>query len=258
MVYNDGMEAKIDTHTHTIASGHYTEDTVVQMAIRASMIGLEHLCITEHGPAMTGSASESYFRNLKFGDKKKFGVKLYYGAELNVLDVKGNVDLDYDITKNLDLCIASLHRQTFRPRTERENTLALINAMDNPDVFIIGHPDNPDFEVERYMLVEAAKEKGCAIELNAASLSPSGHRTSSFDWLFKTFILCKKKGVYVTLGSDSHGRSRIADFEECYNFLDEIDFPEELVLNFDVKKLFHLIAEKKRFRCPKPSSPIPF
>ena len=246
MVYNDGMEALIDTHTHTIASGHHTEDTVVQMAIRASIIGLKNLCVTEHAPAMTGAASESYFRNLKFADKKKFGVNLFYGAELNVLNVKGQVDLDRDITKDLAFCIASLHKQVFRPRTERENTLALVNAMDNPDVFIIGHPEDPEFPVERTMLVEAAREKGCAIELNSASLSPDGHRTGNFDWIFKTFILCKRKGVYITLGSDSHGRGRIADFDECYKFLDEIDFPDELVLNYYPEKFFQKIAEKKR------------
>ena len=247
MVYNVIMKALIDTHTHSIASGHHTSDTVSAMAKRASEIGLPYLCLTEHAPKMIGTTNESYFMNLKYADKVKYGVNLIYGAELNVLNPNGQVDLKRDITSKLAFCIASLHKSVFRPSTEAENTRALIKAMDNPDVFIIGHPDDPDFKIESELLTQYAKEKGVAIEINSAGLSPNGYREENRDWLFETLLKCKKKGVFVTLGSDSHGKDRIADFDACFDILKQADFPEELVLNLNVEKFFGKINEKRTF-----------
>ena len=45
-------------------------------------------------------------------------------------------------------------------------------------------------------------------------------------------LLCKKKGVYITLGSDSHGKDRILDFDDVYKILSATEFPNELVLNY--------------------------
>ena len=43
------MEVKIDTHTHTIASGH-AYNTIREMAYMAASRGLEGLAITEPAP----------------------------------------------------------------------------------------------------------------------------------------------------------------------------------------------------------------
>ncbi len=44
---------RIDLHTHSIASGHAL-NTVYEMALVASRIGVTHLGITDHGPSMKG------------------------------------------------------------------------------------------------------------------------------------------------------------------------------------------------------------
>ena len=41
---------ELDVHTHSVSSGHYTEDTVTDMIKHASGIGLKLLGISEHGP----------------------------------------------------------------------------------------------------------------------------------------------------------------------------------------------------------------
>ena len=47
----------LDIHTHTIASGH-AYNTIYEMAQSASRKGLALLGISDHGPAMEGSASK--------------------------------------------------------------------------------------------------------------------------------------------------------------------------------------------------------
>ena len=51
------MNFVLDTHTHTVASGH-AYCTIREMAKAASEKGLELLGITEHGPMMPGSCHE--------------------------------------------------------------------------------------------------------------------------------------------------------------------------------------------------------
>ena len=50
-----------DIHTHTIASGHGTRDTISDMAKEAAARGLSTLGISDHSPATPGAASLSYF-----------------------------------------------------------------------------------------------------------------------------------------------------------------------------------------------------
>ncbi len=76
---------KIDLHTHTIASGH-AFNTIYEMAEAASKKGIKVLGITEHGPETLGSAKEVYFECLDRVPKKLYGVKLMFGAELNIID----------------------------------------------------------------------------------------------------------------------------------------------------------------------------
>ncbi len=54
------MKYLIDTHTHTIASGH-AYNTIDEMTRHANKIGLANLAITEHAPKMPGSSDKLYF-----------------------------------------------------------------------------------------------------------------------------------------------------------------------------------------------------
>ena len=49
------MKIEIDTHSHTLASGH-AYNTIREMAQAASEKGLKALAITEHAPKMLGSS----------------------------------------------------------------------------------------------------------------------------------------------------------------------------------------------------------
>ncbi len=235
------MKSVMDLHTHSISSGHHTTDTVTDMAREAAKRELLYLGITEHGPAMPGSCGRSYFTSCLYADKKLFGVNMLYGVELNVMNTDGEVDLTKEDCRHLTYRIASLHKECFRPQSEEVNTSALVNAMKCGATDIIGHPDDPTFAVNFHTLTDAAKNYGVALEVNAAGIASDGYRKRNPEGLVEMLCLCKKKGVYITLGSDSHGKDRIADFDDIYKVLSAAEFPNELVLNYHPDLFFEFV-----------------
>lgn len=165
-----------DVHTHSIASGHGTTCTVSDMAKAASKKGLKLLGITDHGPGTLAAGTSSYFRSLSYSPKKRFGIELLFGVELNILDVDGHVDLSDELLDKLDYAIASMHAQNYKSGSVKENTSAYLNAMKHPCVKILGHCDNPHFPADYETLAVAAKEFGVIFEINEASLAPYGYR----------------------------------------------------------------------------------
>ena len=131
----------LDIHTHTTASGH-AYNTIYEMAQSASRKGLALLGISDHGPAMEGSASKHYFRSSRCIPRELYGVKILFGCELNIMDYDGGVDLDEIFAGTLDYGIASLHDVCITPGSRAENTRAYLKAMENPKVHISGHPDD--------------------------------------------------------------------------------------------------------------------
>lgn len=245
MLYNFSMKTLVDFHTHTIASGHHTTDTLTTLAEEASKRGLKYLGVTDHAPKMPGAASESYFMNLKYCDKKLYGVNILYGAELNVLNKAGEVDLPSEILKTLDYSIASLHKDAIRPAGEKLDTEAILNVMKNPFVNIIGHPDDPTFSINFEAITDEAKKTGTILEFNAVGVSPEGYRKKNVEGIVEMLTLCKRKGMFVSLGSDSHGKEHIAEFENCYKVLKDVSFPEELLLNDKPELFLEIVAAKK-------------
>lgn len=234
----------LDTHTHTIASGH-AYSTVSEMIASAKEKGLSLLSITEHAPAMPGTCHSFYFHNFRVFKDKDFGITLLLGAELNITDHNGAIDLDEATLKTLDIKIASIHLPCLKTGNARENTDAYIGAMKNPQVDIIGHPDDGRIPLEYERLVEAAKKYGVALELNNSSLNPSGFRQGAAENDRIYLKLCKEYGVPVTLGSDAHICFDVGNFSYALPILNELDFPDELILNTSKDKLMaHLNRNK--------------
>ena len=96
------MKIAIDTHSHTIASGH-AYCTIREMASAAAKKGLQGLAITEHAPTMPGTCHPFYFSNLKVIPRQMSGVEMLFGVELNILDADGTIDLSEALLKEMDL-----------------------------------------------------------------------------------------------------------------------------------------------------------
>ena len=223
-------KAVMDLHTHTIASGH-AYCTLREMAKAASDKGLEILGITEHAPMMPGACHQFYFHNLKTVPRDLYGITLLLGVELNIMNPDGEVDLNDHDLKTMDIAIASLHTSCMKPGTRSENTSAYLNVMKNPYVNIIGHPDDGRYEIDYLALVQAAKEFGKVLELNNHSLEPTCFRQNGRANDIEMLKLCMKYQVPIIMDSDAHFDAHIAGFDCARELLNELNFPEELVLN---------------------------
>lgn len=237
------MVMEFDPHTHTIASGHASSCTITDMAKKAASVNLKMLGITDHGPATLCSCKPSYFRSLAFAPKKRLGVEILAGVELNILDNNGRVDLDDDILSKLDYAIASMHPQTRKPESLEFNTVAYMNAMKIPQVKIIGHCDDTKYPVDYEALVKSAIYYNVLLEINNSSLSPDGYRGNTRANNLRILELCKAYRHPVVLSSDSHGTGHIGDFQYALSIIEETGFPKELVMNYSLKKFKEFIAQ---------------
>lgn len=233
---NESMRDVLDMHTHTLASGH-AYSTIRENAAMAARKGLELLAITEHAPYMLGSCHDYYFQNLKVIDRGAYDVPILFGVELNILDTKGHVDLERSTLKQMDLAIASMHIPCYKPGNRDENTEALINVMKNPYVNIIGHPDDVRYPLDYLAVVQAAKEYGVLLELNNSSLSPVSYRKRAKELDMELLHLCKQYEVPIVMGSDAHVDTDVGNHCWAIALLEELKFPEELVVNEDPKRL---------------------
>ena len=224
------MKILLDVHTHTVASGH-AFSTLQEMAQAAAGKGLKLLGITEHSPGVPGSCNPIYFRNLHVVPRQMYGIELLLGAEINILDGEGNLDMDENCMRMLDIRIAGLHSLCYRPGTVEQNTSAVEGAIRNGHIDIISHPGDGTANLFFEPLVLAAKENGVLLEINNSSLNPYRHKEKARENNLEILRLCKRYEQPVILGSDAHISFSIADYRWLYPLLVETEFPEELILN---------------------------
>ncbi len=239
------MKDVLDMHTHTLASGH-AFNTIREMSRAAAEKGLELLGITEHAPLMPGSCHEFYFSNLKILDRSAYDVPVLFGVELNILDKEGHVDLSEQHLKELDYGIASLHPPCIPFMSQADTTSAVIAAMKNPYVQIIGHPDDSRFPLNYDEVVAAAAEYHVLLEINNASLSPTGFRVGAYENYLCMLEYCKKYKCPVILNSDAHADTLVGDHRYAIDVLKACDFPEELVVNTSVAYFSKQIEKAKK------------
>lgn len=239
------MNFVTDTHSHTIVSGH-AYSTMKEMASAAKEHGMEVLALTEHAPEMPGTCGLFYFQNFAVVPRTMCGIEIMLGAELNILDEKGNVDLPESTLKNLDIVIASIHKPCYKAENTLENNMnAYINAMKNPLIDIIGHPDDGRFPIDYEELVRTARDTRTLLEINNSSLNPAGFRKNAHENICEMLRLCKKYGVSITLGSDAHIDEAAGRFPFAEAVLKETEFPEELIVSTSVSKLKSFLRQFK-------------
>ncbi len=238
------MKDLMDLHTHTTASGH-AYSTITEMTAAARDRGVELLGITEHAPKMPGSCGILYFSNFRVLPRERMGVSVLFGVELNIMDYDGSVDLPDELLEEMDLVIASLHTPCIHPGTVKENTQAYLNAMKNPYVNIIGHPDDKRYPVDYRAIVEEAKKRAILLEVNNSSLKPGSFRGDPVERYIEMLNLCREYEQPVVLDSDAHIDLSVGEHNYAVKLLEEINFPEELVVNTSVEKV------KKYLNCYK-------
>lgn len=238
------MKDVLDVHIHTTASGH-AYSTFREVIDAAKKKNLELVGIADHAPSVPGAIHDFHFVNFKVIPRDAYGIKIAMGAELNIIDYSGSTDLAARMLKRLDFAIASLHRECIETGSVAENTAALIGAMRNPHVVIIGHPDNPQFPADLDAVARAAADTGVLLEVNNSSYLPGGHRIGSADNAKLMLAACKKYGTKIIMGSDAHIELDVGNHELSRQVLAENNFPEELVVNTSVDKFFECVKYRK-------------
>lgn len=230
------MRDILDLHTHTVASGH-AYNTINEMVAAAREHKLSLFGITEHAPKMPGSCNNYYFSNYRVLPRERGDITVLFGVELNILDFEGHVDLSDELLKEMDIVIASLHIPCLKPGTVEENTQAYLNAMDNPYLNIIGHPDDVRYPVEYRPIVEKAKERGILLEVNNSSLKPTGFRGDCRENYREMLALCREYEQPIVIDSDAHVDVSVGAHEQAWQLIEEEQFPEALIVNTSVEKV---------------------
>ena len=185
------MNIELDVHTHTIASGH-AFSTLQEMAQAAAAKGLKLLGITEHSSGIPGTCDPIYFRNLHVVPRQMYGIELLLGAEINITDFDGNIDMDEFYLRMLDIRIAGIHSLCYTHGTKEQNTHGMVNVISNPYINIISHPGDGTASLDFEPLVLASKEHHTLLEINNSSLKPcrnkpdavTSRRQEAITWKF--------------------------------------------------------------------------
>ncbi|MGN0233801.1 MAG: phosphatase [Bacteroidaceae bacterium] len=240
-IEKEKRKIRLDVHTHTVMSGH-AFSTIQEMVHEAANQGLDILGITEHGPNIPGTCNPIYFRNLHVVPRQMYGVRLLLGAELNILDTQGTLDLDEHYYQMMDLRIAGIHSVCWQGGSREENTAGMVAAIRNPWTHIISHPGDGAAELDYEPIVRAAAETHTLLEINNTSFRPARGLVKAHDNNLRILHLCREQGVPVILGSDAHISFSIADYGYLYPLLQETRFPDELIMNYDTEKFLRYLS----------------
>lgn len=234
------MKVLADYHTHSRYSRWYhAKHSVSQMAEQAAELGLKELAITDHGPKHTMFGIKPKNIDKAKADviaaNKKYPVKVYLGVESNIIGADGTIDLTDEQIAKLDILLMGYHKgtkcdfinyfnkkQRNTPEQIQKNTKAYVNAINRYNIDIITHL-NEYIRVDTKQVAQAAAKKGTIIELNSKHLKLTEQDVKDL----------LDSGVNFVVSSDAHNKKRIANVQNCLEFIKKYNIPLERVKNID-------------------------
>ena len=84
------------------------------------------------------------------------------------------------------------------------------------------------------------------MEVNNASISPISFRPGARENYASLLKLCAEKRVPIIINTDAHICYRIADIDLALTMLKELNFPEELILNFNEELIQEYILTPRK------------
>ncbi len=238
------MQIEVDTHTHTIASGH-AYSTIIENAKAAKQQGLKILCTTDHAELMPGAPHPWFFANQRILPRFLDGVAIIRGVEANIMDEAGNIDIDPMMDEHLDWVIGSFHDPVFAPDTKDSHTKALINLIKNGRVDALGHLGNPKYDFDFDQVIKLAAVHNVAIEINNSTLL--GHsRVGSIERCYEIATVAKKYGAYITTGSDAHFCDAIGKLDLAKKLLNEVAVDPAKVITHSSAQFLAFLQQRGR------------
>ena len=233
-------EFVLDIHTHTLASGH-AYGTIREMAQAAAEKHISLLGISEHAPGIPGAIDPMYYVNLHLVPRRLYGVEIFHGSEINVLN-DGKLSLEQRYIDRLDYAIVGIHTQCYENAGRDGNTDNILSCMKNEKVHFVSHPDDDHTPLDYPRLVRGAKENRVALEVNNSSLIKKDRRLNCYENYRTMLTLCMEQELPIVVSSDAHDPSWVGEFTLAQDLLAELNFPERLIINIDVNKFKEFIG----------------
>ncbi len=192
-----------DLHTHTSASDGTL--TIAEMAEAARRKGYDYIAITDHSKRLSVAHGLDEKRlNAQVDEIEKlaerFGrFRILKSCEVDILS-DGTLDIGNATLKRLDFVYGAVHYNFELPREKQ--TERIVRAMDNPHFSILAHPTGriinrrPPYDIDMERIVQAARERGCAIEINA--------HPDRLDMNDVHCRMAKEAGVKIAIATDAH------------------------------------------------------
>jgi putative hydrolase len=224
------MTLRADYHIHSVYSkNRHGKSTIEEIVKKAIELGLEEIAITDHGPKhyMYGIKRSriTEAKNEIVELRKKFPqIKILFGAEANILNYEGDIDIDEELYKIYDIVLCGYHiAVTFKSfndffnflvmnflsklshrlssRMAEKNTDAVVNALDKNRVDILTHPgDKINVNISR--IAEAAERNGTVLEIS----NSHGHLNS------EEIKIAAGYDVKFAINSDAHIKDKVGGF----------------------------------------------
>ncbi|MEM6954164.1 MAG: PHP domain-containing protein [Myxococcota bacterium] len=217
-------------HNHTTASDGTA--SLADMRAAAEARGLTYLAITEHSKTaayargLSPEALREQRETIAVMNAASPSCVLLSGVESDILR-DGELDYDDELLATLDVVIASVHQ---RYRQDGETmTGRMCRAARHAHAALIGHPtgrlllSREPTGVDMRALLEACREGGTAIELNA--------NPQRLDLSAEHAAMAREHGVLVSIGADAHSVAGLDNLEHGVAIARRAGLRPEDVLN---------------------------
>lgn len=233
-----------DLHTHTLSATHAFH-TIDVMADSADRMGYRALAVTDHAPAMPDAPHIWHFQNLTSLGRQLHGVTLLFGAEANVMDTAGGLDLPQSLLRQMDWVVASIHSPCLPGLlTRREATNLWLAVAENPYVDCIGHSEQENYRYDYELVTRAFARNHKVVELNGNSFNV---RRDGIPNMRKLVRACYENGCYVSLDSDAHTTRQLREnIAPLLTLLEEVDYPADHVVNSSAAALVNILRLHRR------------
>lgn len=240
------MQVIADLHTHTLCASHAFH-TALEMAAEAEKLGYRALALTDHAPSMPDSPHIWHFGNWNTMPRVIGNVTMLYGVEVNVMDTKGGLDLPDRMLATQDWVVASIHSPCVPGLlTEKEANRLWLGVAENPYVDCIGHSEQQHYRYDYDLVTKAFAKNNKVVELNGNSFLVRKDGIPNMRALLKA---CLKNGCRISLDTDAHSIRQLQDnMSALFGLVEEIGFPQELIVNASVENLVSELQRHHR-RC---------
>ncbi len=230
----------VDTHIHTVASGH-AFSTVTENAREAASRGLAMIANTDHGPDLPGGTNKIYFKGQRVIPRFIAGVAVLRGIEANIRHGRGT-DCTESMEAALDLIMAGFHAPVYNNEGEAANTRRLISVISSGRVDVITHPANTQYPISLRDVIQAARDCRTALEINCSRYT----RTDSRPLAVQLAALAAEEGAPLIMGSDAHICYDIGCFDLGLGILEEAGVDPAILVNATPLRLLEFLQSRGR------------